>query len=553
MPSPDEFASLLAGRRRYPIDDPIAGYSAPNDPAEPGVAPYMAAAPQFRPAPRTGQSIQEMLDQIRRRQQEFHAPAPTVPEQIGDILAKTGQVAKGVATAPVNAVANLYDKVAEEHSGSPSLSSDEYRDPNAMAHDPEVPATALGLMGAGVPFAKPGALGAAGGKLVVPAAERAAGTTGPFYSAVEQAVGNAKLAKAPMDQWYNFLKGQPGVKAEELAQLGITPGNTGVSLTREQMLGHVNANQVHLNEITKGIPTEGKALDIWNQAQNTLGPQADPEHLNAVANSLGNTKYSQYQLPGGSNYQEKLLTLPEYKENGFQSDHWDEPNVLLHIRHNDRMVASPNGVGELPSLHLEELQSDWHQIGRKDGYQQPGKVSVFKQVESARDKYKEDPTADNKSAYDKILNQWLSGEEPPVPKVPFKASWPDLALKRMLHKAATDVNPDGTPKYHALSWTPGDAQNARYPREDAEANEGMKKFYDEMLVSKANALGKKYGTKVGSSPDQGLHMLPITPELRAAAAKGFPLFATGAVAGPAISQGLDDRAAKALATKPPDL
>ena len=47
----------------------------------------------------------------------------------------------------------------------------------------------------------------------------------------------------------------------------------------------------------------------------------------------------------------------------FRSSHWEEPNVLAHARVNDREIP---GVGK--SLHIEEIQSDWHQAGRKEGY-----------------------------------------------------------------------------------------------------------------------------------------------------------------------------------------
>ena len=76
--------------------------------------------------------------------------------------------------------------------------------------------------------------------------------------------------------------------------------------------------------------------------------------------------------------------------------------------------------------------------------------------------------------------------------------------------------------------------------------EGMRAFYDKMLVDKANAIGKKYGARVqqstinGHDPETGIedtenvgprtsvHVLPITPELkRAALTKGFPMFAAG--------------------------
>jgi len=46
----------------------------------------------------------------------------------------------------------------------------------------------------------------------------------------------------------------------------------------------------------------------------------------------------------------------------YESTHWDEPNVLAHIRTNKR------DVGGVSALHAEEFQSDWHQQGQKKGY-----------------------------------------------------------------------------------------------------------------------------------------------------------------------------------------
>jgi len=118
-------------------------------------------------------------------------------------------------------------------------------------------------------------------------------------------------------------------------------------------------------------------------------------------------KYSQYQTPGGKNYKELLLTLPmrtEYnramlelgrkvkKRTGleawgyedmndaemaewdraqelsrdnpdlhkYRSSHWDEPNVLAHVRFNERADADGNRV-----LFVEEIQSDFGQDYRK--------------------------------------------------------------------------------------------------------------------------------------------------------------------------------------------
>ena len=118
---------------------------------------------------------------------------------------------------------------------------------------------------------------------------------------------------------------------------------------------------------------------------------------------MGSTKFSQYTLPGGENYREMLLTLPtedapkaarmtaleeklrnasdydthevvamrneylrladETRASGtFKSSHFDEPNVLAHVRYNDRVIDGKK------TLFVEEVQSDWHQKGKREGY-----------------------------------------------------------------------------------------------------------------------------------------------------------------------------------------
>ena len=47
----------------------------------------------------------------------------------------------------------------------------------------------------------------------------------------------------------------------------------------------------------------------------------------------------------------------------FKSSHFDEKNILVHIRHNTRTDAKGNKV-----LFLEEIQSDWGQKGKKEGF-----------------------------------------------------------------------------------------------------------------------------------------------------------------------------------------
>ena len=58
----------------------------------------------------------------------------------------------------------------------------------------------------------------------------------------------------------------------------------------------------------------------------------------------------------------------------FKSSHWSEFNVLAHVRFNERTGTSKRRVGETgiistqdKVLFIEEIQSDWHQEGRKKG------------------------------------------------------------------------------------------------------------------------------------------------------------------------------------------
>lgn len=218
------------------------------------------------------------------------------------------------------------------------------------------------------------------------------------------------------------------------------------------------------------------------------------------------TKYGKWQLPGGTNYREKLLTLPDKTEQikndlakqhlnknyndlsqqmqsvidniyykgirentnpEYRSSHWDEPNLIAHVRMNDRVIDGKK------SLHLEEIQSDWHQQGRDRGYKLNDKQKAEleridnKLADSNNENILGDPdinSALKKAVDEKVLTQkeaddyrqFSKGDNSQaVPDAPFKKSWLELAAKRMIREAAEGG-------YDRLSWTPGEAQAARY-------------------------------------------------------------------------------------------
>lgn len=273
--------------------------------------------------------------------------------------------------------------------------------------------------------------------------------------------------------------------------------------------------------------------------------------VGANSEGPGVGRYPQYQLPGGENYGELLLHLPkkdtrntiqtrmreqglrgpptkQEKEIGdYYSGHWDEPNVLAHVRFNDRVIDGKK------TLFLEEVQSDWHQEGRKKGYKKPGDKpppplpeyfltkegdyhilysptprnainqsprTIWGSGKSAKevmDKFeevtgeklpKELPTLDPS-----VVNETTKFHDAMVPDAPFKKTWPDLVLKRMIRHAAENG-------YDKIAWTPGEVQAKRWR---GTGEEGHGKFYDEILVNAANKLGKAHGARVQSEGLRG--------------------------------------------------
>ena len=79
------------------------------------------------------------------------------------------------------------------------------------------------------------------------------------------------------------------------------------------------------------------------------------------------TKWEQYTLNGGDNYQEYRFSL-DAPETKFQEDvHFsDDINNIFHIRTTDRITPEGEKI-----LFVEELQSDWAQKGRKKGFRNP--------------------------------------------------------------------------------------------------------------------------------------------------------------------------------------
>lgn len=359
-----------------------------------------------------------------------------------------------------------------------------------------------------------------------------------YYSNIEQALATWQSKGTPEQFLAHLAKFKGATEEAATIQLkqgleDLVDGTTG-TVTRDEIQHLLNGRQIDVQEVVRG--------DFSQYVPNTL--TGEP------------TKFHHYQVPGGTNYREILLTLPTEAESGtpdryrdlppdslpyeqfqadhpalaqaldddlyyyagrrldpqelkvefnnvlysgeegnnrvdaptaraiasaypdaveawrqyknrqnvrqaalkktFTSGHWDEPNVLAHIRVNDREA---NGK---KTLFVEEIQSDWHQRGRKMGYL----GDADKQIAALKDEeakirgdmrlVRDVSQVERLAAITTELRGLQVKSAGAVPEAPFKGNaWKKLALKRVLAYASEHG-------YDAIAWTTGEQQNARY-------------------------------------------------------------------------------------------
>ena len=361
----------------------------------------------------------------------------------------------------------------------------------------------------------------------------------PFYSALSRAFENVKQSSMPADQWAKWLDGNAsklGVKKDEIEWTGIKDylalkgkdklskdeiteylANNGVKV-EEVMLGETDVSD---SEIQAFLDDEAGQGLSWEEARNYL--KNDQDHIDTDA------KYAQYQLPGGKNYRELLLTLPdptsennkrmdqiqeelgnsdltdeerdtlrkEYRDlsdvirasGAFQSNHWDQGNILAHVRFNERTDADGNRV-----LFIEELQSDWGQQGKKKGFQIKDLAKLEarrRELESIggqlRNEGKEIPS-EIKQEWADIMNKikpdnrdyegntgYMGGKVPNGPFVTDTKAWTALAVKRMTRYAVDNG-------FDKVAFVNGEQSADRYDLSKQLDKVIIRKYADEWAV-----------------------------------------------------------------------
>lgn len=380
----------------------------------------------------------------------------------------------------------------------------------------------------GLGIVEPGA--SAAGKATAPVSD-----TG-FYSAVEQAALNIQRKSGTGQAMLNDITKGENVKADEIKWIGLDDFLKGKkNVTREEVQQYIAANKVDVQEVqladVKASPVSTE--NITDYFEETLTPNGDEargifnlsftekgaseptsftayemkggsvelydnrgnfideyrtltdarEHVInesefSASQADGKTKFGQWQLPGGDNYREILLTLPENfgaktNKDGYtplsaigdaqyRSSHWDQPNVLAHIRVNDRVDADGKKM-----LLVEEVQSDWHQAGRDKGYGPKTETTVEayylsdsgRRISLGYGRTQEEAAAAVDPGWKGLVDVKFDSQTKTVgegvPDAPMKDTWYQLALKRVLKYAADNG-------YERVGLTTGSRQAERY-------------------------------------------------------------------------------------------
>ena len=360
--------------------------------------------------------------------------------------------------------------------------------------------------------------------------------TAPFYSAVDEALGNLKRPKGTGIEFLTEVLKQPGVKKAEIADRKLEQAfKAKGKMTKEEAQNILARNpppKLQERVLEDLSDTQRQEIiddnmmrygyDLYNDVPRERMRQWEKEIEGDAV------KYGDYQTPGGENYREILLKLPQESEKiakadkklklfetayerdptqqnyaqmkmaeleldvakktstNYKSQHWDDPNVLAHIRVQDRKGANGEKI-----LHVEEIQSDWHQEGRKKGYatgkEEQDYVDYLSSLElRAKNEAKQDfiseGVAEDKAdvmasrmakrlaedprhladyfgadvkAKQMELNKARVDARSAIPDAPFKKNWHELAMKRLLNYAADNG-------YDSIAITPGAEQAKRY-------------------------------------------------------------------------------------------
>jgi hypothetical protein len=322
--------------------------------------------------------------------------------------------------------------------------------------------------------------------------------TSTFESPLLSKVGALKQEKGSGDQFLGALK-KTNPNPEDLQYSGLETYLTGrKNVTKDEITEYLTE---------RAIPLQRKDTTFFNQLY-VVEPFAGTKFKTGSEHSNPNTlEIITRTDPISGVPASRGAFIPKYHERL-------SPNVIAWARYNERLVENPATGDSFDALFIDEIQSDWHQRGKK--------VADAKHAQLAEDTYPEMASevkkegrikfrngdfaevqddgglVDQSSAQllweknemrkrtpelrEQVLKDAYNPSEGGVPDAPFKKNWHELTLREVFREAIANGH-DGV----ALSTNA--MQSRKY-------NGRKFNFYDGPLRSYMSKFAKRYGSKV---------------------------------------------------------
>ena len=289
-----------------------------------------------------------------------------------------------------------------------------------------------------------------------------------MYSHAANVASQLPQERGSPEQFAGMLQNQ-GVRPTELEHSGFDQAFADrPQVTREQVAQHFHENMPHIEEkVNKHGPSpqeqyelrqkHGKEITALQERMRSMPFEESKKHWKdqqywhaaekrELAGKYDRPHHDEQTIPGGTHYREILLKHGgENKFPGVKSHFGGEPNILASLLMKDRQDISGKKVA-----HIEELQSDWGQKGRTQGFAGPIDEDEFQRLNAM-------PDAVRTPEEDAMLNGMFKKLQgiAQAPYVTKTEDWLDLGLKRALLEAAHGG-------HDKLAWNPGDVLANRY-------------------------------------------------------------------------------------------
>lgn len=259
------------------------------------------------------------------------------------------------------------------------------------------------------------------------------------------------------------------------------------------------------NDFELALENDGQVYEKLSKLDPEMANNPDWPTLltKKVFGDQGFPQFGEYTSDSSKNYREIIYSLPNLpisnEQGRFFNKHFDQPNVLAHARVTDGISADGK-----KTLFVEEIQSDWHEIGRKEGYkgalpnEMPPNFNTWAKQEkgfSEADAVKSWKQKDSVfQEYQKLNQERLDAikkYQNSVPDAPFKNNWQNFVIKNLIKKAVNEG-------YEKVSFISGDEVVRRFKLGNKSA-EGKKTIYDKIIPNDLNKFVKKYGGKLETS------------------------------------------------------